>query len=96
MGIARTFQEPRTFPGMTALEFVSVAAMFGSRQQLTRAEARQRASELLAACGDGAQGSPAKHSMMVKWTPSCATQYLVHDKATSNVDGLSGHVRGAW
>ena len=51
LGIARTFQEPRTFPCMTALEFVSVAAMFGSRQQVTRAEARQQASELLAFMG---------------------------------------------
>jgi branched-chain amino acid transport system ATP-binding protein len=51
LGIARTFQDPRTFPSMTALEFVSVAAMFGSRQKVARAEARQQASALLAFVG---------------------------------------------
>lgn len=50
MGIARTYQIPRPFSGMTALENVSIALMFGSNP-LGPAAARQEAREWLALTG---------------------------------------------
>ncbi|MFQ5911587.1 MAG: ABC transporter ATP-binding protein [Nitrospinota bacterium] len=47
LGIARTFQDPRTFPALTAAEFVGVAATFGSHEKLTQAQTREKARELL-------------------------------------------------
>ena len=51
LGIARTFQEPRTFPALSAAEFVVVAAIFGGRDKTQRAQAEARARELLAFMG---------------------------------------------
>jgi branched-chain amino acid transport system ATP-binding protein len=56
-GIARTFQIPRPFRKLTILENVAVAAHFGAGQRSSEAEARQRATEILALVGlpvDGA------------------------------------------
>ena len=50
-GIARTFQIPRPFRKLTILENVAVAAHFGAAQRSTEAEARQRATEILALVG---------------------------------------------
>jgi len=50
-GIVRTFQIPRPFRKLTILENVAVAAHFGSAQRSTEAEARQRATEILALVG---------------------------------------------
>ncbi|SFM91184.1 ABC transporter ATP-binding protein [Thermodesulforhabdus norvegica] len=47
IGIARTFQIPRPFSGMTALENVMAAAMFGKRGDLSPAEYRNRAESIL-------------------------------------------------
>ena len=50
-GIARTFQIPRPFRKLTILENVAVAAHFGAERRSTEAEARQRATEILALVG---------------------------------------------
>jgi branched-chain amino acid transport system ATP-binding protein len=50
-GIARTFQIVRPFPGMTVLDNVRVAALFGTRQERNQARATDRALEILAEVG---------------------------------------------
>jgi branched-chain amino acid transport system ATP-binding protein len=50
-GIARTFQIPRPFRKLTILENVAVAAHFGAETRSTEAEARRRATEILALVG---------------------------------------------
>ena len=50
-GIARTFQIPRPVRKLTILENVAVAAHFGAERRSTEAEARQRATEILALVG---------------------------------------------
>ena len=51
LGIARTFQIPRPFRKLTILENVAVAAHFGAASRTTEAQARQRATEILALVG---------------------------------------------
>jgi branched-chain amino acid transport system ATP-binding protein len=51
LGIARTFQIPRPFRKLTLLENVAVAAHFGAATRTTEAQARQRATEILALVG---------------------------------------------
>jgi branched-chain amino acid transport system ATP-binding protein len=46
LGMGRTFQIPRPFPGMTALENVSIAGTFGD-PNLPRTGVRERAEEML-------------------------------------------------
>ncbi len=50
-GVARTFQIPRPFRKLSILENVAVAAHFGSATRNTEAEARRRATEVLALVG---------------------------------------------
>jgi branched-chain amino acid transport system ATP-binding protein len=49
LGIGRTFQVMKPFPGLSVLENVTVGALFGATegQNRRRSEARERASELL-------------------------------------------------
>jgi len=56
-GIARTFQIPRPFRKLTILENVAVAAHFGAGHRSTEAEARQRATEILALVGLSGDGA---------------------------------------
>jgi branched-chain amino acid transport system ATP-binding protein len=53
MGIARTFQIVRPFPGMTVLENVMVGAMYGSGCTTSTAQAREAAMKLLHETGLG-------------------------------------------
>lgn len=46
-GIAKTFQHPQSFPGMTATEAVMVGACFGNHHTPTTAEAREEAEAFL-------------------------------------------------
>ena len=46
-GIAKTFQHPQSFPGMTAVESVMVGACFGNHHTPTPVEARDEALEYL-------------------------------------------------
>ena len=47
LGIARTFQVMKPFPGLSALENVAVGAMFGSGFEKSRVRAREEAREWL-------------------------------------------------
>lgn len=51
LGVAKTFQHPQSFPGMTAVESVMVGACFGNHHTPSRAEAREEAGEQLAFVG---------------------------------------------
>jgi branched-chain amino acid transport system ATP-binding protein len=48
MGISRTFQIMKPFPGMTALENVAIGALFGRKQEKKMAQAMERAAATLA------------------------------------------------
>jgi branched-chain amino acid transport system ATP-binding protein len=48
MGIARTFQAPKLFNGMTVYENVRLALVFGTSETYTDAEQRQQVNQLLA------------------------------------------------
>ena len=50
-GIAKTFQHPQSFPGMTAAESVMVGACFGNHHTPSRDEAREEAEAQLAFVG---------------------------------------------
>ncbi|MGD9116077.1 MAG: ABC transporter ATP-binding protein [Dehalococcoidia bacterium] len=47
MGMARTFQEVKIFPGVTAIENVSMGALFGTKHRVSTAAALKEAGELL-------------------------------------------------
>jgi branched-chain amino acid transport system ATP-binding protein len=47
MGISRTFQIMKPFPGMTALENVAIGALFGRKQEKKMAQAMERAAATL-------------------------------------------------
>ncbi|HUN45805.1 MAG TPA: ABC transporter ATP-binding protein [Stellaceae bacterium] len=51
MGLARTFQIPRPFRKLSILENVALAAYYGGKGALGRAEAERRAAEALALVG---------------------------------------------
>jgi len=51
VGIARTFQIVRPFPGMTARENVETAILFGRKPSLPKAEIARVAEEVLFECG---------------------------------------------
>jgi branched-chain amino acid transport system ATP-binding protein len=53
MGVARTFQIVRPFGGMTVLENVSTAVMFGAQRVRGRAEAEAKAATLIEEVGLG-------------------------------------------
>ena len=53
LGIARTFQVMKPFPGLSALENVTVGALFGTARLSGRAAAREEARELLEFTGLG-------------------------------------------
>jgi branched-chain amino acid transport system ATP-binding protein len=50
-GIAKTFQHPQSFPGMTAVEAVMVGACFGNHHTPSRDQARDEAEAQLAFVG---------------------------------------------
>jgi branched-chain amino acid transport system ATP-binding protein len=50
-GLARTFQIPRPFRKLSILDNVAVAAHYGAARRTTEAEARRRATEVLAVVG---------------------------------------------
>ena len=47
MGVARTFQSVKVFPGMPVLENVKLGAMFGTRNSVSAVDADREATELL-------------------------------------------------
>jgi branched-chain amino acid transport system ATP-binding protein len=51
MGLARTFQIPRPFRKLTLLENVTLAAYYGARKGMNRAEAERRAGDALELVG---------------------------------------------
>ena len=56
MGMARTFQVARPFPGLTVFENVMAAAVFGKNERLRAGEIRRRVEEVLVATGLSAFG----------------------------------------
>jgi branched-chain amino acid transport system ATP-binding protein len=48
LGIARTFQSPKLFNGMTVYENIRLALLFGTSETYTDAELRQQVNQLLA------------------------------------------------
>jgi branched-chain amino acid transport system ATP-binding protein len=52
-GVARTFQIVRPFPDLTAIENVTVAALYGARRMTSRAQAEALAAALLEEVGLG-------------------------------------------
>jgi ABC-type branched-subunit amino acid transport system ATPase component len=62
LGIARTHQIPRPFKNLTAEENVILAYLYGKHEKRSRAEAAQKALELLTLVGlEHAAGNPAGH-----------------------------------
>jgi branched-chain amino acid transport system ATP-binding protein len=60
LGISRTFQTVKTFGNMSVLDNVRIAALFGSQERLSGAQATKEAMELLEFVGLKAINSPAK------------------------------------
>ncbi|MEM2123800.1 MAG: ATP-binding cassette domain-containing protein, partial [Methanolinea sp.] len=50
-GIAKTFQHPRSFPGLTAREGVMIAALYGNGRRISVRQASEEAEECLRTVG---------------------------------------------